>query len=206
MPELSHIQTYEKLNGDNYRPILDKFKIVLLRIGLWREEVKKEFEEFVWKVDDDGLVYSSIQVGCNKTNLSDIPVRPLLLVYTQALDGTFKDNWICCDLLIETKELQIFLNGQFHINTYDFIRSLTFEMQREFKYLGVYFTDEAQDGSDFDGIRCKDPAKLWQFDYALIPNELNNLYSIRPEAFKIKQHENYLEVWNVERWSPEVFL
>ncbi len=204
MPELSNIQTYEKIDGSNFRPTLDRFCTVLKNIDLWNDEIKTAFDNFEWKVEDNGFVYSSItQLGHFTSKLSGIKIRPLVMVYTPAIDETFKDNWICCELLIEAEELRSFEDGQFRSYTYDLVKALTFEMQKEFKQTGIYFTDEAQDDSDFDGIRCNDFTKLWQFYYALIPTTLDNLYSIRPETHNTKRHENYFETWYIDRWKEK---
>lgn len=204
MPELSNIQTYEKIDGSNFRVTLDRFCNVLKSIDLWNDEIKTAFDNFEWTVEDNGFVYSSItQLGHFTSKFSGVKIRPLVMVYTSAVDGTFKDNWICCELLIEAEELRSFEDGQFRSYTYDLVKALAFEMHREFKQTGVYFTDEAQDGSDFDGIRCNDLTKLWQFDYALIPITLDNLYSKRPEAHKVMRHENYFETWHIDRWKEK---
>ena len=204
MPELSNIQTYEKIDGSNFRPTLDRFCNVLKSIDLWNDEIKKTFDNFEWKVENDGFVYSSImQLDHFTSKLSGVKIRPLVMVYTPALDKTFKDNWICCELLIEAEELRSFANGQFHSYTYDLVKALTFEMQKEFKQTGIYFTDEAQDGSDFDGIRCNNLAKFWQFDYALIPLTLEKLYLSKPMTHNLKRHDNYLETWHIDRWKEK---
>lgn len=201
MPELSNIQTYEKLIGADYQSTLDRFKTVLQRIDLWNDEVKKAFDEFVWKVEDNGFVYSSVQVGHFVTKLSDIPVRPLVLVYTSAIDKSINDNWIVCDLLIEAEKLRSFETGDYHKTTYDFVKALTLEMYTEFKQTGIYFTDEAQDGQDFDGVRNINKEKLWQFDYAIIPLTLEQTYSSPPLTHKIIRHDNYLEALYIDRWT-----
>lgn len=204
MPELSNIQTFEKIDGSNFRPTLDRFCNVLKSIDIWNDEIKSAFDNFEWSVEDNGFVYSSItQLGYFTSKLSGIKVRPLAMVYTPAIDRTFKDNWMCCELLIEAEELRSFDDGQFRSYTYDFVKALTFEMQKEFKQTGIYFTDEAQDGSDFDGIRSNDLTKLWQFDYALIPITFDNLYSKRPETHNTKRHENYFETWYIDRWKEK---
>ena len=123
------------------------------------------------------------------------------MVYTPAIEGTFKDNWIGCALLIEAEELRNFTDGKFYSYTYDLVRTLTFEMQKEFKQTGVYFTDEAQDGSDFDGIRSNEMEKLWQFDYATIPSTLESLYSPKPTTHNCKRQGNYIEAWHEDRWK-----
>jgi hypothetical protein len=200
MPELSNIQTFEKLNGTDYKPTLDKFELVLKRIGLWTDEVLKAFKEFEWK-EDDGFVYSSItQIGHFKTKYSDVKVRPNVTVYTPALDPSFKDNWMNCDLLIEAEDLR---SDEYFEKTYDLIETLTFEMQKEFRQTGTYFTDEAQEGQDFDGLRTNDKSKLWQFDYALIPLTLKEKYSVTSGTHEVIEKEDFLVAFHKKRWTKK---
>jgi hypothetical protein len=105
MPELSNIQTFEKLNGTDFKPTSDKFEIVLKRIGLWNEEVKKAFNAFEW--NGEGFVYSPIaELGHFKTKHADIKVRPFVMVYTPMVDSSFTDNWMTCNLLIKAEDLR----------------------------------------------------------------------------------------------------
>ena len=202
MPELSNIQTYKKLSGNNYKSTLDKFANVLKRLDLWNKEIEIAFDSFEWKVEDNGFIYSSVsETGFFKTKYSDIVVRPLLMVYTKAVDETFNDNWIVCDLLIEAEKLRDFKTGEYFNKTYEFVKNLAAELAKDFNETGVYFTDEAQDGEDFDGIRTKDQTKLWQFDYAIIPTGLVDLYKNRPDSHEIKETNNYFESWFKERWK-----
>jgi len=206
MPELSNIQTFEKIDGSNFRPTLDRFRNVLKNIGLWNEEIKNTFDNFKWSVEDDGFVYSSItQLGHFKSRLSNIKIRPLVMVYTAAIDTPIEDNWISCELLILSEELRSFDDGKFYRHTYELVKALTFEMQKEFNKTGIYFTDEAQDGSDFSAIRHHDATKLWQFDYALIPNNLDKFYSDKPKTHEILKQEKYNEAWLVERWTEKPY-
>jgi hypothetical protein len=202
MPELSNIQTYEKISGSDFEPTLERFGKVLKAIDLWNDEIKTAFEDFEWKLEEDGYVYSSImKLGYFTSRFSSIRIRPLVMVYTNAIDESFNDNWISCNLLFESAELRNFTNGEFLPNTYEFIKSITTQMQKEFLQTGIYFTDEAQDGAEFQGIRCYDSTKLWQFDYALIPNLLDELYLKKPKTHELKKHENYFEAWNINRWK-----
>jgi hypothetical protein len=199
MPELSNIQTFEKLDGTDYKPTLERFESVLRRIGLWSSEVENEFKSFEWKVEDNGFVYSSItQAGNFKTKFSDVKVRPLVIVYTPAIDSTFNDNWMTCDLLIEAEDLR---RGDYFDKSYDLVEALTFEMFREFRQTGIYFTDEAQDGQDFDGLRANDKSKLWQFDYAIVPLTLRQIYSDTPSTHEVIERDNGLEIFYKERWK-----
>lgn len=204
MPELGNIQTFEKLSGDNFKPTLNKFANVLKRIDLWNEEVESKFDSFEWKTADDGFIYSSIaELGFYKTKYSDIPVRPLFMVYTKGLDETFKDNWIVVDLLIDAGKLRDFSTGEFFAETYGLVKSLAKELAVDFHQTGIYFTDEAQDGEDFDGIRMNDPVKLWQFDYAIIPKKLIDLYKRKPESHEITETNDYFESWFIRRWNDK---
>lgn len=201
MPELSNIQTYERINGNDFQSILEKFKTVLQRIDLWNDEVKQAFDVFEWKVKYDSFGYSSIiQLGYYKTKFSDIPVRPLAMIYTPTIEKAINDNWIVCELLIEAEKLRSFTTGNYCKKTCNFVKSLTSEIYKEFKQTGVYFTDEAQDGQDFDGIYNINKEKLWQFDYAIIPMTLEDTYFNPPLTHKIIHIENHLEAWNINKW------
>lgn len=197
MPELSNIQTFEKINGIDFAPTFERFKKVLLDLNLWNDDVEKGFDRFEWD-GTYGFAYSDIPASINKWG---IEIKPNILGYTPDLDDAFKENWLQCDLLIEAEKLRSFKTGEFHEQTYNIVKSLCLAMQKEFHQTGVYFTDEAQDGEDFDGIRCRDANKLWQFDYALIPNSLIPLYSDIPNTHVIKQHEYFMEAWYISRWN-----
>ena len=77
-------------------------------------------------------------------------------------------------------------------------------MAREFDQTGIYFTDEAQDGEDFDGIRTTDRNKLWNFDYALIPKKLKELYGEKPMNYKLNETDNWIESWNLDNWTEKL--
>ena len=123
--------------------------------------------------------------------------------YTPTIDKTFKENWIACDLLIESSELRNDKTGKYSDFTYPFVKRLTIEMSKRFNQTGVYFTDEAQEGQDFDGIRTLDIKSFWEFDYAIIPEHLKNLYKSPPETHKIQETDNGLESWYAERWKAK---
>ncbi|MFB9054631.1 hypothetical protein ACFFVB_16200 [Formosa undariae] len=205
MPELSNIQTYEKLNGDEIKPSIQKFTKVLERIGIWNSDLEKQFESLEWKEEDNGFVYfPNAYFGFHKTDFSEIKIRPHLLAWTPAIDKTFKDNWISCELLIETGTIRNSENGNYKELTFEFIKKLAKEMATEFNQTGIYFTDEAQDGEDFDGIRTTDSNKLWSFDYALIPKKLKELYGEKPKNYNINESDNWIESWNSNNWNEKI--
>lgn len=206
MPELSNIQTFQKLEGSNYVPSLQYFSSVLQRIDLWNDEIKTAFEAFEWKVEADGNVYSTImELGYYSSRLSKIRIRPSVKVYTFAVDASFKDNWISCDLLMHTEDLRSLSDGKYNSHTYDLVRVLSREMLRNFKDSGIYFTSEAQDGDDFEGIRTNAKSKLWHFDYGLIPSAIENVYSNKPITHQTKRHNDFFEAWNINQWNERLW-
>jgi hypothetical protein len=145
MPELSNIQTFEKIDGVDFKPTLNRFIKVLKNIDLWNYELEKSFDRFEWNVIN-GFAYSDIPAILSKF---EIKIRPNVMGWTPEIDDTFKDNWVSCDLLIEADKLRGSETGEFFDETYKLVKTLAWEMQKEFQQTGVYFTDEAQDAQDF---------------------------------------------------------
>jgi hypothetical protein len=193
-----------KMRTDFIPPTVVRFTKVLERIGILNSDLKKQFNLLEWKVEDNGFVYlTNSEFGYYKTNFSEISIRPLVTALTPAIDKTFKGNWISCELLIETGMIRNFENGNYYESSFEFIRNLVNEIATEFNQTGIYFTDEAQDGEDFDGIRTTDRNKLWNFDYALIPNKLKELYGEKPNNYKIYETGNWIESWNSDNWNEK---
>ncbi len=46
MPDLSNIQTYEKIDGSNFKQSIERYCRVLKSIELWNEDIKAEFDGF----------------------------------------------------------------------------------------------------------------------------------------------------------------
>src|SRR5688572_30821464 len=169
MPELSNIQTYEKIEGENFRPTLDRFSRVLKNIGLWNTEIQEAFETFKWEIEGNGFVYGTTSYLEPVTSkISEIKIRPLVTGYTPQIDPNFEANWIACDLLIESSEILTY-NSKYKLGVFELVEALVQEMQKEFYQTGIYFTDEGQDSQDFFALIENNKSKLWQFEYALIP-------------------------------------
>jgi hypothetical protein len=71
-----------------------------------------------------------------------------------------------------------------------------FELHQEFQESGIYFTDEAQDGNDFNGIRTNNFSLLWNFYAALIPNTLKKKYVNVPSNFQIIAGDEVIKAWD----------
>jgi len=202
MPELSSLQTYMKIREENLKPTLDKISAVLKRIELWNEEIENILEVFQWEVEDNGFIYSSgSKLGYYQTKYGKVLVRPLIMIYTKAIDKSFEEHWITFQLLIKTQDLRDNKTEEYSNTAFVAIELLANEIYKDFTETGVYFTDEAQDGVDFDGLRLSDSSKLWNFDYAIIPKKLFHQYSKRPNDYKFIEYMEHAESWNYNIWN-----
>ena len=202
MPEFSNIQTYVLVKECNYQEELNKYYSILENIGVETQDVRKRFNGFYWELDDDGYVHNQISSNLPFliSTLTPIPIRPHIPFYT-----TQSGIWMGLELLIETEKLQDLITRTYYQKPYILIKTLVYELHKQFQQTGVYFTDEAQDGQDFDGITEHDHTQLWNFDYAIIPNHLKTLYANCPATHQIKPHDKYFEAWYIGegRWQNE---
>jgi len=162
MPELSNIQTFLKLEGKNPQPFIQRFTTVLKNIGITDTDLIKALELFEWDAEENGFVYID-QPKYFETKFNGLKVHALLTGYSPDIDSTFQDNWLCCELLIRTDEIWDSAVEKFHPDVFGAIRSIALEMRQVFAENPIFFSDEGQDGSDFDGLRCGQPEKLWKF-------------------------------------------
>jgi hypothetical protein len=202
MGEISNIQTYAKVTEANYQLALDKFALALKAIGLWNDAIAESMASFKWERDDVGAVFSTFTAPPDyAARVHDMQVSPY--VFICLLTGAQKsdDYWLAFNLYLETEELQNFYNGEYYQETYPLIKHLTLAMHKELDQTGVYFTDELQDMEALEAFSEKDLSKLWEFDYAIIPNHLAMLYSKPPSTHTIKKHEIFIEAWYSDRWK-----
>ncbi len=202
MPELSNIQTFIEIQGEDYLPSTKQFKQVLINLDAWDQLTEKAFSNPNWK-NDNGYVSSELMnLQPRRTKYSNVRLRPLLRVVTPAIDSSLKSNWISYDLLIETSELmEDYVNGKFQEQTFNLVEQLTLAMASMFG-TATYFTNEADDGEPSNGLRTNNPGQLWKFDYALIPPELSNLYITPPKSHLTRSNEQFTECWKAKLWRP----
>lgn len=197
MPELCNIQTYQNIHQSTIESLRLKIGNVLKRICVWNDEVINAVEAFEWKPDADGCVFTSL-TGLNfyPTKCTSFKVRPHIMIYKKGLDETFKDDWVSVEFLILATD--VFSQGSNEIkeSVQGELSCLMFELHQEFQESGIYFTDEAQDGNDFNGIRTNNSSLLWNFYAALIPNTLKKKYVNVPSNFQIFAGDEVIKAWN----------
>jgi hypothetical protein len=82
MPELSNIQTFEKIDGFNIKPVLNRYKNFLNNIDLWNEEIKSSFDNFKL-INDDGFVFTNLmELNFFSSKNFNVNIRPNVLVYS----------------------------------------------------------------------------------------------------------------------------
>lgn len=202
MPEICNIQTYVKVDEHTYLSALEHFAKVLEAIGLWNDKVVESFSPFKWDVDINGSISSTFTGPDNfKSFYSDIPIWPYAFVCLLDDVSPRDHQWMAFHLYIEAESLKNYTANAYYTNTYEFVKSLSLAMHSEFNQTGVYFTDEMLDMEELDVFTHNNLSKLWQFDYAIIPLTLEQLYANPPLTHAIIKHEHHLEAWDVERWK-----
>lgn len=200
MPELSNIQTYVKLNDTQFKPSITKFSNILKRLGVWNDTIKTDLESLKWKIENNGMGYfSNPKMEFLPTHLN-IKVKPLIIAWSPAIDKTFKGNWISFELLIETATIKNLEGNKYKKGALETVKKLATEMAIDFTETGIFFTNESQDGEEFDGLRTGDKNLLWNFDYAIIPSSLLHLYRQKPTQFTISLNQQ-LEATRTDQWE-----
>ncbi len=205
MPEIHNIQTYAKVTEANYQQWLDKFAEALKAIGLWNDAIAESITSFKWERDELGGVFSTFTAPPDYAcRVMDTQVSPYVFISLLTEGQQGDDYWLAFNLYIETDELYNPFTGEFYQETYALIKQLTQAMHQSFTETGVYFTNELQDMEALEAFSDNELTKLWEFDYAIIPNHLAVLYSKPPATHTIKKHPTHIEAWFTERWKEPV--
>ena len=67
--------------------------------------------------------------------------------------------------------------------------------------IGVYFTNEWDDGEPWLGVIENDPERAWQFDMAVIPKRLMSFYRELAPGFAVYPHDRALVLVNLDTWE-----
>lgn len=201
MPELHSIQTFEQIDKSTYLDVFNKVSNVLKSIGVWNEEITTTFESFSWEENATDFMFSALMnLGYYRTAFSEFEVSPSVMVYCKGLDQSFTTYWMSFQLLIRTSDVYDNISYAYK-DVFRQVEQLCKLVAQKFTQTGVYFADEAQDGSDFDGIRNNEKSKLWQFDYAILPLKLQELYGNVPITHTIKEESGAVIAWNKHIWQ-----
>ena len=207
MPEYSYVQSFVKLEGENFKPVLDDFQAIMKKIGLWNELYANAFDEFTWIIEDGGFVYSTTTgLPASVSSLSNVLIKPMVLGISNTDENLNPTNYLACEFLMEAEDLRSLRMWRYYPSSFDLIRALAREMFNAFKNSIIYFTDEAQDGQDFEHLCLKKDEPLWKFDYALVPIELQNIYANPPQSHQVFSNSDFFEVFFKDKWEVKSIL
>ncbi|RTQ44711.1 hypothetical protein EJV47_27345 [Hymenobacter gummosus] len=204
MPELHRLQLRLPVPDDGFEPVLTRFAGVLRGLGIWPAEVQQAFAGFHLRPAADGCIYSTAAgLDYYFSPLFPAPLRPHVWVWNAAVVPELPGIELDLALLVETAALTLIEHDRYHYRpgVQAAAQALARRLHAAFPQAGIYFTDEAQAGVDFDGLRYDDPAQLWQFDYALLPPAVAARYPAPPPTHRLDAGPAYAEAWYAARWA-----
>ncbi|UOQ55256.1 hypothetical protein [Hymenobacter cellulosivorans] len=207
MPQKDSIEVYEKLIGTDYKPALERFSRVLLRLGVPPDEVQRVFDAFRWEVAEGTCCVFAIEWDVADFKLPgwNIAIQPYVMGFTPNLDEGVTDNWFYCGFCLETYELIPAYIWRGHVpwhypaESQKLIATLAQAMHQEFSQATIYFTDDSQDGDLMDAVMGNEAGKKWRFHYALFPLEPHDAYLPIPPSHA-GRFGRYFEAWDRKTW------
>lgn len=204
------IRVFEKVEASPL-DILNNFRKVLLSIGCWKEEMGGKFENPKWHASDAGIQWDWNYVGAHDpmpskfVGLSIQATAQPDLLNTKPFEGG-----IICTLVLKFADQ----GSKFDGNAYAAIHEIALLLFHEFKTRPVILLmDESKKkfppGDTWEPVELSIYKKMlnpWNFDYAILPRSLDEVYETIKETHMVKKHENYIESWRMNTWKKDVLI
>lgn len=173
MPEYHNLQAYARYDERTFRAGLSRYRGVLQAIGCYDQRVEDWLARIEWDVSDNGFVYTGSHDPWVEFESAGMLLKagPHVIGFTPEVYAEADRAWVEYGLLFETEHLQYgssFSAWEYKQGLDPAIWKLMQHFGCAFSELGVFFTDEAQDGEPFEGL-VKGSDKRWQFDLAWVP-------------------------------------
>jgi hypothetical protein len=180
------IQTYTRfVNEENFQHILYRYRRLCLQLGLSTDDLKRWESGITWSLDDSGLVtiqsipFSHVMM-LELDNLR-LNVTVSIIIWKDIIDFKILDEpWI--ELLVMVKP-DVPTTSEYEKEFEKVIIKIMSMFSEVFQETGVFITNEMQDGEAFLGFVTNREKMYWEFDYAVIPSHLNELYKNIPKEF-----------------------
>jgi hypothetical protein len=204
MPEFHNLQCYTVLDSRTLPDAISRFGAVLRACGVRDAHVEEYLRAVAWEEPEEGFVFSGQHVWVEFES-AGFPLRgaPHVIGYTRDAFPGQDHGWLEVGMLFETEDLQTgssFSAWEYRPGLGPAIWNLMMHFGPAFSDLGVFFTDEAQDGQPLEGIVENTDAR-WQFDLAWIPETKAHLFPPRADAFIQHRVPGGMGVARTGAWS-----
>ena len=207
MPEYHNIEAYADLGKHSLLDVKNNIAQILTEMGCeqkvladWLEAVQK------WEHAEDGVVYS----GSNGPRMSfsfsgnTFDVRFVVLGWTPKTFPELNNDWLAFELLFETDKIDDSLDPKlirYKQEAQPVIWYLLKLFAQYFPDLGVFFTDEYQDGRAWSGLTKNASVKYWDFEAAIIQVPIQDRY--KPVANGYFSQNSNGQLWLARKSSWE---
>ena len=186
MPEFHNLQCYTVLDRRTFRDTISRFETVLRTCGVRGARVEEYLRTAGWESPADEFVSTGNHAWVEFASAGfHLRAAPHIVGYTpDAFPGQDR-GWLEVGMLFETEDLQTgssFSTWAYKPGLGPAIWNLMTHFGPAFSEVGIFFTDEAQDGQALEGL-IEDSEARWQFDLAWIPENNAARFSQRPDAF-----------------------
>jgi hypothetical protein len=209
MPEYHQIETYTRIEQDisNHIAVCKDF---LYELGLWNTEIENWLNGFVSYDSDDSFGHSVLSPKM-KIAIGDQPidVQVMLSLWTINTIKNLENDLLRFDVIFETQNIDDESRNpeiRYTEDAQKIVWNLMEKASKFFPEYGVFFTDEAQDGVSMESILSNVSKKLWQFECAIISNNIKERFALPNDDFFFKETENHLWlarkfVWDNPIWE-----
>jgi hypothetical protein len=204
MPEFHNLQCYTGLDSRTFRDAVSRFGAVLRACGVRDDRVDEYLRTVDGKEPAEGFVFTGRHAWVEFESAGfHLRGAPHIVGYTPDVFPGQDRGWLEVGMLFETEDLQTgssFSTWAYRPGLGAAIWNLMKHFGPAFSDVGVFFTDEAQDGQPLEGI-VEDTDARWQFDLAWIPENIADRFPPRPDAFIRHPVSGGIGMARTDAWS-----
>ncbi|NRF94835.1 hypothetical protein HQN89_28500 [Paenibacillus frigoriresistens] len=202
MSEYSQIQTYIKSIPENFKCVIKRFAEVLESLGLDSKYFTTEQE---WELLHTTWLGGDAEEQLFHNDGDQLHIRPYVTGWTPEVRKELQDTWLEVSLLFLTVEIENRI-GQLKDEHKSLIWAMMEKFSKEFTESGVYFTNEATDGRPWEALICGENEDKWEFDAAILPENLSQIYKDYPTEMFININEKTTFVARKAIWRSAPWL
>lgn len=204
------IRVFEKVEASPL-DILNNFRNVLNGIGCWKEEMGEKFVDPKWIVSDSGIQWEWDYLGYHDylpSKFSGLSIQATAQPYPLNTRAGLFQGGIICTMCLKFENQA----SKFDLSAYAIINEIALLLFNAFKTRPVILLmDESKQrfppGNTWEPIELsiyKSMLNPWNFDYAILPKSLEQVYEPRAATHVLKKHEKYTESWRIDKWKKDV--